>query len=294
MATAAIRHRHEDIDGATLHVAEAGETGAPAMLLLHGWPESWAAFEGVMEALQGDAHVVAIDLPGIGASTTSPSSGDKRALAGCVHGVVARLGLAGATLVGHDVGGMVAYAFLQRFPDAVARAVIMNTAIPGIDPWDDVVGNPHIWHFAFHAVPDLPEILVGGHEVDYFAYFQHALSARPEGATARARRHAEAYSRASALQAGFDWYRAFAQDARDNRAACGRRIDKPVLYLRGGEEQGIALERYVDGLRAGGLANVRGEVVPGSGHFAPEEQPRALADALLAFNAATGAGTRSG
>ncbi len=51
-----------------IHVAEDGAPSAPALLLLHGWPECWAAFARVMELLAGDAHVVAIDLPGVGGS----------------------------------------------------------------------------------------------------------------------------------------------------------------------------------------------------------------------------------
>ncbi|HVI59849.1 MAG TPA: alpha/beta hydrolase [Luteimonas sp.] len=284
MADPAIRHRHETIDGTVLHVAEAGDPAAATRLLcLHGWPESWAAFEAVMGLLQDRAHVVAIDLPGIGGSTTAPASGAKRAIAGCVRGLVERMGLADATVVGHDVGAMVAHALLRWHPGTVARAVLMNSAIPGVAPWDEVVANPRIWHFAFHAVPGLPETLVAGREAEYFGWFQHALSARPDGAQARARLHAGAYTRASALQAGFDWYRAFEQDARDTREAHGPRIDTPVLYLRGAEEHGLDLDRYVDGLRESGFTDVRGDQVPGSGHFAPEEQPAAVAAALMAF-----------
>ena len=62
------------------------------------------------------------------------------------------------TLAGHDAGGQIVYAYLHAYPEDLARAVIMNVAIPGLDPWDEVKRNPHIWHFAFHAVPELPEI----------------------------------------------------------------------------------------------------------------------------------------
>lgn len=284
MATEPIRHRYEKVDGGTIHVAEAGPDHLPPVLCLHGWPESWCAFEALMAELQDRARVVAIDLPGIGGSATADAIGGKRVIAGCVREVVAGLGLRDVTLLGHDIGGMVAYAFLRRFPGVAARAVIMNTAIPGVAPWDEVVRNPHVWHFAFHAVPGLPETLVAGREAEYFAFFQHALSASAEGTQARARRHAGAYARPAALHAGFEWYRAFEQDARDNRT--GGKIDTPVLYLRGGEERGIALDRYLDGLRDGGLADVRGALVEGSGHFAPEERPQAVAQAVLAFIAA--------
>lgn len=283
MQAAAVRHREVVIDGAAIHLAEVGEAGTRTVLCLHGWPESWAAFEGVMTHVRNDAHVIAIDLPGIGDSTTPSSAGDKRTLAGCVRDLIGHLGLREVTLVGHDIGGMVAYAFLRRYPGELARAVLMNTAIPGLAPWDEIVRNPHIWHFAFHAVPRLPEQLVAGHEAAYFAYFQRALSATPEGTEARAIRHAKAYARSSALHQGFEWYRAFEQDARDNRADAGRRIDTPTLYLRGAAEPGHGLDAYLDGLRASGLAHVHGELIANSGHFTPEEQPRAVADALRDF-----------
>ena len=58
-----------------------------------------------------------------------------------------------------------------------------------------------------------------------------------------------------------------------------------MLYLRGEQEKGIALDDYAEGLRASGLVDVRGGLIAASGHFAPEEQPRAVADALRAFAA---------
>ena len=61
-------------------------------------------------------------------------------------------------IVGHDIGGMIAYAYLRHYRDA-AGVVIIDAAIPGLDPWDDVIRNPYLWHFAFHAIPALPELL---------------------------------------------------------------------------------------------------------------------------------------
>jgi len=86
----------------------------------------------------------------------------------------------------------------------------MNVAIPGVDPWSEVKRNPHIWHFAFHAVPDLPEQLVRGKESAYFSFFFDAISASPDGVSERARQqYVQAYSRPEALHTGFEWYRAF-------------------------------------------------------------------------------------
>jgi pimeloyl-ACP methyl ester carboxylesterase len=114
-----------------------------------------------MGAAGDTARVLAIDLPGIGESAGAVDRGSKRLIARAVHELVRTLGLTDFTLVGHDAGGMVAYSYLRQYSD-VGRVVIMNTVIPGVDPWSEVLRNPYIWHFGLHAVPDLPEILVRG------------------------------------------------------------------------------------------------------------------------------------
>jgi pimeloyl-ACP methyl ester carboxylesterase len=281
---AVLRHRQVQAEDASIHVVEGGPPDKPTVLFVHGWPESSAAFEQTMILLSGKARVVAMDLPGIGGSTTPPPSGDKRTLARYVRGVIAGLELEQVSLVGHDVGGQVVFAFLHAFPGELRRAVIMNVAVPGVDPWSEVKRNPYIWHFAFHAIPELPEKLVTGRQADYFAYFYDRLSARPGAVSARAReRYAEAYARPEALRAGFDWYRAFPQDEKNNLAVERQPVDTPVLYLRGDKDLGLGLDRYLDGLRHGGLRNVQGGTIANSGHFAPDEQPEQVARALERF-----------
>jgi pimeloyl-ACP methyl ester carboxylesterase len=67
--------------------------------------------------------------------------------------VIEQLDLQHVTLVRHDVGGQIVYAFLHAYPNDLERAVMMNIVIPGVDPWTEVERNPQIWHFAFHLVP---------------------------------------------------------------------------------------------------------------------------------------------
>lgn len=144
--------RHEQIlvEGISLHVVQAGNPSARPIVLLHGWPQSWIEWQEVMSLAASEFHAIAIDLPGIGGSKSPVTDSSKRALAAVVHGLIEQLDLKGATLVGHDVGGMIAYAYLRRYED-VAGVVIIDVVIPGLDPWDEVIGNPYIWHFAFHA-----------------------------------------------------------------------------------------------------------------------------------------------
>jgi len=79
-----------------------------------------------------------------------------------------------------------------------------------------------------------------------------------------------------AARAAFYLARAKAGDA-------AAQYDVGVLYLRGDQEPGLKLARYVAGLKASGLTKVRGRLVPGSGHFAPIEQPERVASILADF-----------
>lgn len=279
-----MRHRHLKVAGLSIHVVQGGAAAKPALLFLHGWPQSAAVFEPLMRGLRNEARVVAMDLPGIGGSTGAPRSNDKRTLANYVRGVVDQLDLRPVTLVGHDVGGQVAYAYLRARPADLRQAVLMNIAIPGVEPWTEIKSNPQIWHFAFHAVPALPEKLVAGRQAAYFDYFYDRIAARPGAVGKRARkRYVQAYARPQALHTAFEWYRAFPQDERDNAAAAGESVSTPVLYLRGEKDPGLGLERYVSGLRESGLRNVTGRTIAQSGHFALDEQPARVLAALRDF-----------
>jgi len=272
-----------------MQLLEAGPSDAPALLFLHGWPESARAWEAVMRLAAGDGyHALAVDLPGIGGSAMRDAPADKLGMATLLREATNGLNLPGLTLVGHDVGGQVAFAWATAFPDDMARVVIMDVAVPGIEPWDDVLRNPHIWHFAFHAILKLPELLVGGKQRPYFDYFYDAISGRPDAIPAdRRNAYADAYAGSEALGTGFGWYRAFPEDAKRNAGwvESKRRIGVPLLFLRG-EHEGGEMEAYRRGFVDAGFARVEGGIVPGAGHFAPEEAPEAVWKRIAAFIAA--------
>jgi pimeloyl-ACP methyl ester carboxylesterase len=281
---ASLRHRYVIVDGLLIHVVEAGSKTAPAILFLHGWPESWKAFKSVLHELSACAHVIAIDLPGIGDSITAPRSYDKRSLAEHICHLLEVLKLDDVTLVGQDIGGQIVYAALHQASPRISRAVIASVAIPGLDPWEEVLANPYIWHFAFHSVPQLPEHLVSGGIAEYFDYFYNELAADPQRIDDDLRQSfVAAYAGPKALHTGFEWYRAFTRDARDNQRLTCNAVSTPVLYLRGSEDQGQKLDCYLNGLRSGGLLEVSGKEIPESGHFIAIEQPVAFARAIHEF-----------
>jgi pimeloyl-ACP methyl ester carboxylesterase len=173
------------------------------------------------------------------------------------------------------------FAYLRRFGD-IARAAIMDVVIPGLDPWDKVLHNPYLWHFAFHSIPDLPELLVEGRKRPYFDYFFDQLATRPAAITEAARNeYAAAYRAPGALSAGFDWYRSFPRDAEENIRPHSP-ISTPVLCVRGDGERGD-VEAYASGLRASGMVNVSTAVIADAGHFTQEEQPERTWSAIAAF-----------
>jgi pimeloyl-ACP methyl ester carboxylesterase len=267
------RHRHVVVADSQLHVVEAGDPDGVPFLFLQGWPESWQSWRQVMTVAARQARPVAIDLPGVGASSGAATDGSKQQLAAVVHELIATMGLREVTLVGQDVGGMIAYTYLRAYQD-LARVVIMDVVVPGVDPWEEVLRNPYLWHFAMHMIPALPERLVQGHQEEYFGYFYDVLSHDKRRISAEARAaYAKAYATDSALTAGFNWYRTLYQDAADNRqAAAGSPATTPLLYLRGEHESGN-IDTYVQGLRAAGVTHVEQAVVPDAGHFTQEENP---------------------
>ena len=268
-------------DGLRLGFISAGNPAKPALLLLHGWPHSKEAWDVVIDDLASDFFALAFDLPGVGDSVGAPPSAEKKELANILLGAAERAGARSIVIAGFDVGGMVAYAAARDHGHRIAGAVVMNTVVPGLDPWDALLADPRVWHFAFHNIPALPELLVAGHQRAYFDFFTSVLVGNKPAVTERHRStFARAYERPEALAAGFDWYRALAADAARNRER--KDIDVPLLYLRG-DADGRSPDDYVPALKKAGARRVQGGVLPNSGEIAPLEAPEALTRAFRAF-----------
>ncbi|RVB55464.1 alpha/beta hydrolase [Mesorhizobium sp. M7A.F.Ca.CA.001.06.1.1] len=263
-----------------LAVSTAGDPRRPALILLHGWPHSRKIYDGVLDELGTRYFTLAFDLPEIGESRGTPPSAEKKVLADIVISAAEALGAKSIVVAGFAVGGMIAFAAARHHGGRIVGAVPMNTVIPGLHPWTKVVANPSIWHFAFHAVPELPELLVTGHQRAYFDFFFDLLAGRPEALTNEMRETlTQAYARPEALKAGFDWYRAFKQDAEANAPA---RIEVPILYIRGDADFG-SIDDYLEGLRMSGAKNLQGHMIANCGEFLPIEAPAEFVKALVEF-----------
>ena len=265
-------------NGATIHVRSAGH--GPAVVLLHGYGETGDMWAPLARELAKDHTVIVPDLRGLGLSSKPGAGFDKKTQAGDVDGVMAALGVQQADVVAHDIGNMVAFQFAAQHPDKMRRLVLIDAPVPGVGPWDEILKNPLLWHFRFGG-PDM-ERLVKGRERIYLDRFWNEFSATPAHFTEGARRHyATLYALPGAMHSGFAQFAAFDQDAIDNRAylATGARLKMPILAV-GGEKSFGATMAVV--MRAAGDDVTEG-IVPGSGHWIMEENPRATIELVRAF-----------
>ncbi|MGW0807845.1 alpha/beta fold hydrolase [Nonomuraea sp. NPDC002799] len=279
-------HGMADIEpGLRLHYVTAG-TGGRAIVLLHGFPQTWWGWNRVIAPLaEHGFRVIVPDYRGAGDSWRPAGGYDKRTLAADVH-VLLRQHLAieePVVAVGHDIGLMVAYSYAQRYFGEVSHLVVMDALLPGTDVFDRLRGDPRVWHFAFHGVRDVPEMLLAGRERRYLQAFFNARTCDPSAISeADLDVYAGAYSAPGAMRAGLELFRAFDQDAEDNRETLASRgkLPMPVLAVGGSASTaGPLMEEMMNEV----AENVTGRVIPGTAHWIAEENPDAFLACLLGF-----------
>lgn len=262
------------VNATTLHYIRGG--AGPTVILLHGFPEDWYEYRRVIPRLAERFTVMAVDLRGLGGSAVTTDGYDAANMAEDVHQLAERLHLGHVYLVGHDIGGMVAYAFVRRYPETSRGAMLIDVPLPGIGPWDAVKADPFAWHILFHQTPDLPEQLLAGRETIYFRYFLD----RNTFSDAEVARYARAYAAPEHLRAMLEIYRAFPANEKFN-AAQQSAIGVP-LVLAPGENSPFEklMPSIAAALQAHGCANVKVEAVKDSVHYVVDEQPEAVAELI--------------
>lgn len=265
------------IGGATIHV-RVGGTG-PAVLMLHGFGDTGDMWAPLAAGMARDHTIVAPDLRGMGLSSHPEQGYEKVTQAKDMRAVLDALKIDKVDLVTHDIGDMVGYAFAAQYPDRVTRWVVMDAPLPGIGPWDEIIRSPQLWHFNFRG-PDV-ERLVKGRERIYLDRFYNELSDDPKRIDEATRAHyAALYARPRAMHSAFNQFAAFTQDALDNKQLAAKgKLAMPVLAIGAEKSFGTGM---ADDLRFV-ASDVTGAVIPHSGHWLMEEQPRATVAAITGF-----------
>lgn len=267
-----------DAGGVKLHVASAGDPAAPLVVCLHGFPEYWAAWAGVMRELAGDFRLVAPDQRGFNLSSKPDGIEAYRAkhMVADLHALAARLSPEKPfVLAGHDWGASVAYAYAMTHRGRVSRLVIAN----GVHPVcfqraiieDDEQRRASQYINRLRA-DDAEELLSADgfrklmRMIDGFSSTGFMTDAMRTG-------YLEAWSHPGALTAMLNWYRASPIIV----PAPGELAENPLVLAMPEENFAVRMPHLV----VWGQADqaLRPSCLDGLGRFAPDQKVERIADA---------------
>jgi pimeloyl-ACP methyl ester carboxylesterase len=275
-------HGYAEVNGTRIHYVIGG--AGPAVVLVHGFPFTWAVWREVMPLLAAQGYtVLAPDLRGMGDS--DPAGSDtfaKTNVAEDIRQIVLGLGLGPINLVGMDIGGMVVYAYASRHPDEVRRLVLSETLIPGFGL--EEMMNPSVeggtYTFGFHGQVDLATFLTQGKEAEFLSPFYRLTSVRPDAEEYGAAHYLPHFSGPHGLRGGFQHYGAMVEDGRANRAEFTTRLPMPVLVLNG--DQGYYRAQLLAGARQV-AEHLETDIIPQASHAYAFDNPRASAERFHRF-----------
>jgi len=272
--------------GLRQHVVIGGD--GPPVLLVHGWPQFWYAWRLVMPGLARHFRVIAPDQRGRG-QTSKPPPGpsghgyDTGTLANDLAALMDALGHQSFSVVGHDTGMDIAYALAADHRGRVERLAVAEAVLPGVAPSPPIFVpgpvNEMLFHLMFNRLPTMNDQLVHGREDIFFGFiFDVEAFNKLPGDTVGVYIDNLADSLAS-LRGSFGFYRAVDTTTAQNQQRATTKLTLPVLAIGGAESAGD----MVGAAMALAATNVQTLVIPGCGHFVPDEAPKQLLAALIPF-----------
>ncbi|GAC1638488.1 MAG: alpha/beta hydrolase [Candidatus Acidiferrum sp.] len=275
--------RNIETSETTIHCVIGGR--GPAVLLLHGYPQTHATWRKVAGRLAQEFTVIAPDLRGYGASS-KPADGEnhsgysKRAMAKDQIEVMGQLGFKSFAVVGHDRGGRVGHRMALDYADSVKRLAVLDI-VPTYKLYTHVTKEfatvYYHWFFLIQPAP-FPETVISN-SLDAFLFGGEAPAWMGDTAY---REYREAFRDAKTLHASCEDYRAGASiDLEHDGADLSRKIECPFLALWGARGAMHQLYDVADTWKER-AKEVRGKALE-CGHFLPEEAPEALLAELLPF-----------
>jgi len=264
-----------------MHYVTAGS--GPALVLLHGWPQSSFEWRHVMPRLAERFTVIAPDLRGLGDSEKPLTGYDKRTLASDVHALVHDLGIEKIGLVGHDWGGAVAYYFAYDHPEMVEKLMILDM-VPGIGNAGkiDLQAATRFWHVFWHGGdPDLATHFIAKDPETYIRFFLTSTAYNYSPAVfseEEIREYVRVFSLPGTIRAGFQYYATALREDPENLGGCTKKLAMPVRAWGGAGFMGdiVPIWQHV-------AENVSGGRVAECGHFIAEEKPEFALREMIDF-----------
>jgi pimeloyl-ACP methyl ester carboxylesterase len=250
------------------------------VLLISGFPQTRLSWNRLVPLLAPRFETIAADLPSFGDSGLLSVPATTENVGRIFHAFVTKIG-SPLHVVAHDFGAWVAFSWALLFPGDFRSLTLIDAGIPGVTLPDDIQLSDYKrkWNFIFQMLPDLPAELARGKEDVYVGWWfknkVFKLGAIPQQDVAA---YTEAYAREGRMDAAFDYCRNIVADMEFNARHFKDKLPIRLLAIGGDHSipaMGESLKPY--------FQDVTALVVADAGHFVPEEQPEALAKALLSF-----------
>jgi haloacetate dehalogenase len=283
--------RDIDVEGVRIHAVLGPRRQAPAVLLLHGYPQTHAMWHKVAPRLSGRYNVVATDLRGYGDSGKPATDAghmpySKRVMAADQVAVMRSLGHDRFLVVGHDRGARVGHRMAVDHAGAVAKLAVLDIA-PTLAMYENTTEAfaRAYWHWFFLILPaPIPEKMIGADPIFLLRASMSRGAAGMKPFTPEAWAEYERCRTPEMIHASCEDYRAAAgidlvHDRADREA--GRKVRCPLLALWG--EHGViqACFKPMDEWRRV-AEDVRGRALP-AGHYLAEEIPDLVTEELERF-----------
>jgi pimeloyl-ACP methyl ester carboxylesterase len=272
-------------NGASLHVARTGQ--GPPLLLLHGWPEFWLAWEPVMQRLAHRYTLIAPDLRGFGDSDKPAGPFGPHDHTADMLALLDALDIERVGVVGHDVGGAAMQPLARKAANRLAGLFFFDFVYPGIGPR---MGLPdrlnEIWYQSFNQT-DMAHVLVGATRETCRAYVGHFLrhwAYRKEAHDGVLEAYVDNFLKPGNLKGGFTHYTA----SHAGRIAMmkGEAPDLPPIAtptcVRWAEYDPLFPYAWTDRLGET-FVDLDLALFPAVGHFPHRENPERAAEEIDAF-----------
>jgi pimeloyl-ACP methyl ester carboxylesterase len=283
-AVEGVEHRFVDADGLRVHLAEAGprDSAKPPILLLHGWPEHWHMWRGVIGALQDEHRLLVPDLRGFGWSEAPSHGYDGETFAADQVALLDALGIERVFVAGHDWGGWTSILLGLLHPGRVERLVAFNAP----HPWPRI--SPGLvaegwrgWYTWMLAAPVLGPRLAG------HGWVARTILTRGNVGDPFTAEEVDGYvdsfrerSRALAVSRLYRYYQRVFREVLAGRWR-DHRLTVPARIVFGARDRYVS-PRLLLGYEAY-AHEMEIELVPDSGHFIVEEKPDLVVQRLRSF-----------
>jgi pimeloyl-ACP methyl ester carboxylesterase len=311
------KHEFIETNGIRMHYATRG-TG-PLVVLCHGFPETWNVWRHQLRALeQAGFQAVAPDMRGCGQTDCPQAISEYNIfqLTGDIVGLVQALDAEQAVVVGHDWGApMAAHCALLR-PDIFTAVVLLSVpytpraAAPPTEVMKHLAGDKEFYQLYFQE-PGKAEVELEADVRDSlarmlysasgdapaadrwrFLFEKHerlmdtvALPARLPGWLTELDLNfaADEYSR-TGFRGGLNWYRNLDYNWSQTAFLTDARIEQPSLFIAGDQDGSVAFRReHFDKLESTMPGLTRKVLLPGIGHWTPEESPNEVSRLMIEF-----------